>query len=355
MWEALLFTSALSLTTRVGTSPAVILFADGFVPPPSLDSYRRLDRHHQLDGSSPLPFGHSTILSAKQGRPKGSGRSEEEWDAVRAERKEQLREALCFDKKQIDKLVRAYPAVLTCHRIIEETFVPKVAMLQERLEIDQKTAGKILSNPFVFSISATSMLQKIDILHDRFRFNTKEIEKMCRNCPTIFSISIAALDERTRYVQTRLDLTDKELAEFIYKCPDILLRSIEKKVEPQISYLQKQFEIDDKSLKEILKKSPRLLTCSIETSIEPMLAFYGALIGEKKAKRLVIESTNLLRVSLEKKLKPRLAEVQKSGKKFVWNETLIQRLARRTNKQWERYKLEDVKTVRQREREQNNT
>ena len=86
-----------------------------------------------------------------------------------------------------------------------------------------------------------------------------------------------------------------------------------------------------------------------------MLAFYGALIGEKKAKRLVIESTNLLRVSLEKKLKPRLAEVQKSGKKFVWNETLIQRLARRTNKQWERYKLEDVKTVRQREREQNNT
>lgn len=134
-----------------------------------------------------------------------------------------------------------------------------------------------------------------------------------------------------------------------------MLRSIEKKVEPQISYLQKRFEIDDKSIKEILKKSPRLLTCSIETSIEPMLAFYGALIGEKKAKRLVIESTNLLRVSLEKKLKPRLAEVQKSGKKFVWNETLIQRLARRTNKQWERYKLEDVKTVRQREREQNNT
>lgn len=214
MWEALLVT-IVSLTATVGTSPAVILFADGFVPPPSLDSYRRLDRHHQLDGSSPLPFGHSIILSAKQGRPKGSGRSEEEWDAVRAERKEQLREALCFDKKQIDKLVRAYPAVLTCHRIIEETFVPKVAMLQERLEIDQKTAGKILSNPFVFSISATSMLQKIDILHDRFRFNTKEIEKMCRNCPTIFSISIAALDERTRYVQTRLDLTDKELAEFI--------------------------------------------------------------------------------------------------------------------------------------------
>ena len=215
MWEALLVTIVLSLTATVGTSPVALLFAVAFVPPPSLDSYRRLDRHHQLDGSSPLPFGHSIILSAKQGRPKGSGRSEEEWDAVRAERKEQLREALCFDKKQIDKLVRAYPAVLTCHRIIEETFVPKVAMLQERLEIDQKTAGKILSNPFVFSISATSMLQKIDILHDRFRFNTKEIEKMCRNCPTIFSISIAALDERTRYVQTRLDLTDKELAEFI--------------------------------------------------------------------------------------------------------------------------------------------
>ena len=68
-----------------------------------------------------------------------------------------------------------------------------------------------------------------------------------------------------------------------------------------------------------------------------------------------MESTNLLRVSLEKKLKPRLAEVQKSGKKIVWNETLIQRLARRRNDEWKRYKLEDVKTVRQREREQNNT
>ena len=68
-----------------------------------------------------------------------------------------------------------------------------------------------------------------------------------------------------------------------------------------------------------------------------------------------MESTNLLIVSLEKKLKPRLAEVRKSGLKIDWDDALIRRLARRTDAEWERYKLEDVKTVRRRERDQNDS
>ena len=138
---------------------------------------------------------------------------------MREERKGQLREALCLEQKGIDKLVCANPRVLLFR--VKETVVPKVAMLQERLEIDQKTAGKILSAPFMFSHSATQMLQKIDFLHDRFGFNAKEIVKMCRSYPQIFTRSSGGLDEKTRYFQTCLDLTDKELAEFCIQtsCP----------------------------------------------------------------------------------------------------------------------------------------
>ena len=41
-------------------------------------------------------------------------------------------------------------------------------------------------------------------------------------------------------------------------------------------------------------------------------------------------------------LKPRLEEIQKSGVKVRWTETLMRRLAIRTNNQWERYKLGDA-------------
>ena len=120
-----------------------------------------------------------------------------------------------------------------------------------------------------------------------------------------------------------------------------------------MSYLQTRLELDDDRVKEMLRKDPPLLTLATDT-IETKLTFYAALLGKKEAKRMVIESTNLLKVSLEHKLKPRLAEVQKLGIKVKWDKTLAQRLARRTKGLWERYKLEDVKTVRQREREQQN-
>ena len=355
MWGALHVIGAIvvSLTADCSTnwarkSPAIC--AHAFVPPPPLDSYRRLDRHHQFDGSSPLSFGNSIILSAKVGRPK---RSEEEREALYKERKEQIKEALCLDQKQIDKLVSTNPGALEYR--VEENVMPKVEMLQERLGVDQKTAGKILSLPFVFGISVSSSLQNIDWLQDRLYLDAKGIAKLISTNPTLLSIKKETLEKKIQFIRNCLDMTDDEVTELITKYSAILHLSVEEKIPARMSYLQTRFELDDKSLKEILKKNPRLLNMSIETSIEPKLAFYSALIGEKKAKRLVMESTNLLVESLEKKLKPRLAEVQKLGMKVNWDETLIQRLARRPKERWERYKLEDVMTVRQREREQNNT
>ena len=323
--------------TCSSAGPRATLFADAFV----------------AAGTASTCSTHRHRSTKKLVRPKGSGRSEEEWDAVREERKEQLREALCLDQKGIDKLVRAYPPALSY--VVETTVAPKIAMLQERLEIDQKTAGKILSSSYVFSYSATTMLQKIDWLQDRMNLDIKTMARIISSTPWILGQSVRTLEENIQFIGNSLDLPDNEVGELISKYPAILPFNVNENLLPMMSYLQKRFELDAKSLKEILRRNPRLLPMSIEESIEPKLEFYGALIGEKKAKRLVMKSINLLIVSLEKKLKPRLAEVQKSGVKIDWDETLIQRLARRNNADWERYKLEDVKTVRQREREQNDT
>ena len=292
---------------------------------------------------------HRNLSQAKRGRPKGSGRSEEERDAVYKERKEQIKEVLCLDQKQIDKLVSAFPIALDFR--VEENVKPKVEMLQERLGIDQKTAGKILSHPFVIGRSSSSILQNIDWLQDRLNLDVKGTAKFLSTNPPLLSQGVETLGEKIQFIRNCLDMTDDEVTELITKYSPILHLSVEEKIPARMSYLKKRFQLDDKSLKEILRREPRLLTMSIETSIEPKLAFYSALIGEKKAKWLVMESTNLLGVSLEKKLKPRLAEVQKLGMKVNWDETLIQRLARRPKERWERYKLEDVKVVRQRERE----
>ena len=320
--------------TCSSAGPRATLFADAFV----------------AAGTASTCSTHRHRSTAKLVRPKGSGRSEEEWDAVREERKEQLKEVLCLDQKGVDKLVRANPSVLT--HVVENT-LPKVAMLQERLEIDQKTAGKILSDPFTFGQSANRILQKIDWLQDRLNLDTNDIAKICCNAPCVLGFSSDRLEDILRFIQSCLDLTDKELANFICRYPVILGINVEEKIPPRMSYLQTRLELDDDRVKEMLRKDPPLLTLATDT-IETKLTFYAALLGKKEAKRMVIESTNLLKVSLEHKLKPRLAEVQKLGIKVKWDKTLAQRLARRTKGLWERYKLEDVKTVRQREREQQN-
>ena len=278
-------------------------------------------------------------------------RSEEERDAVYEERKEQIKKALCLNQKQIDKLVSTTPIVLQ-HRI--ENAIPKIEMLQERLGIDQKTAGKIISHPFVFTRSCASLMETIDWLQDRLNLDAKSIARICSSSPYLLGKTVESLEEKIKLIRNCLDLTDAEVTKLLSKYSSLFSINVEEKIPAKMSYLRERFQLDDdKSVKEILKKSPRLVTMSIETSIEPKLAFYSALIGEKRAKRLVMESTSLLKVSLEKKLKPRLAEVQKLGMKVNWDETLIQRLARRSEERWERYKLEDVKVVRQREREKN--
>ena len=117
--------------------------------------------------------------------------------------------------------------------------------------------------------------------------------------------------------------------------------SIEDNVRPKLRYLRTRFELDDDALKHLVLKAPSLFSYS-EGDIEEKLQFYSTLVGEREAKRLAIKSSNLLRQSVKIRLKPRLEEVEKSGVKVIWNETLLRRLAVRTPYQWEMYKLGDA-------------
>jgi predicted transcriptional regulator len=117
--------------------------------------------------------------------------------------------------------------------------------------------------------------------------------------------------------------------------------STEENWRPKLQYLQTRFELDDNALKHLVLNAYSLVGLS-EDTIEEKLQFYSNLIGEREAKRLVVKTYNLLKQSLKRRLNPRLAEVEKSGVKVRWNETLIKRLAIRSKEQWEKYKLDDA-------------
>jgi len=156
-------------------------------------------------------------------------------------------------------------------------------------------------------------------------------------------------EEKADSIQADISLSDDELSALVSKFPAILCcYSIEENIKPKLRYLRTRFELDDDALKNLVLKAPQLFGLS-EGDIEEKLQFYSNLVGEREAKRLVIKSNSLLIQSLKKRLKPRLEEVEKSGVKVRWNETLIQRLARRTKGQWDRYKMGEAKRGRRKE------
>ena len=135
-----------------------------------------------------------------------------------------------------------------------------------------------------------------------------------------------------------MSLSDEELSKLFGQFPTLFCYDPVKNVQPKLRYLQKTFDLSDQGLKNLVTKYPSLFSMSVK-NIEQKLQFYSQLVGENEAKRLVTKRPNLLNISLEKCLRPRLAEVKKAGEKVVWTEQLIQRLARRTPGQWEKYGL----------------
>ena len=185
------------------------------------------------------------------------------------------------------------------------------------------------------------MLESQQWMKDRLGLGDSKIAQMCRNTPYLLISKVATLEDKVDWVQTALSLNDDELCKLFGKFPSLLTLSPDRNIVPKLRFLRLTFELDDEELKNLVTKRPSLFTMS-EKDIEEKLQFYSELVGESEAKRLVIKSPNLLTVSLKKCLRPRLAEVESAGKKIIWSETLVQRLARRTPELWERYGLNEA-------------
>ena len=166
--------------------------------------------------------------------------------------------------------------------------------------------------------------------------------QMCRFKPQLLYANATTLDDKAGSIQSDLSLSDDELSDLVSKFPTLLGYCPEKNVRQKLRYLRTRFELDEDALKNLVLKQPALFSLS-QGNIEEKLQFYSKLVGEREAKRLVVERSYLLMKSLEKRLKPRLEEVEKSGTKVRWNETLINRLATRRDDLWEAYGLGEAK------------
>ena len=166
---------------------------------------------------------------------------------------------------------------------------------------------------------------------------------MCRNVPQLLTSKIETLEEKVDWVQEALSLSDDELCGLFREFPILFTLNPVKRLEPRLQFLRLTFQLNDDGMREMLLRMPGLFAYSEET-MEKKLNFYAKLIGKKAAKKLVSEKPYLIgNYSLEKRLEPRLKEVQKSGKKVKWDESMIKRLALRSDEVWEKYGVGDAR------------
>ena len=257
-----------------------------------------------------------------------------------------IQSSLKLSDKELTKLVVKSPDVLI-HNMSAENIKQRSSLLQELLGLQEGDVEgvrkRIIRSPEMLFWPEESMKESQQWIQERFGLGDAKIAQMCRNRLDLLFSNTTTLDDKADSIQAVLSLSDDELSDLVSKSPAILCcYSIEENIKPKLRYLRTRFELDDDALKNLVLKAPQLFGLSRD-NIEEKLQFYSALVGEREAKGLVIKSSNLLVQSLEKRLKPRLEEVEKSGEKVRWSETLIQRLARRTKGHWEKYKLGEAK------------
>ena len=320
---------------------------------------------------NPLLFATASDDDDSPAGPRGRGRPKVT-DEELEERKEQLRGLLCATGAEIDRLVHQNPSILS-RRDVVLAHRPKVALLQERLVISQKAAGKLyLANnnrlltksleslevnldrlqeklnltevelskvikrtPTVLAVPENTFLEAQQWISERLHLSDARIVQIFKNMPEVLAAKVSTLEEKVDWVQAAMSLSDEELSKLFGQFPTLFFYDPDKNVQPKLRVLQKTFDLSDQELKNLVTKYPSLFSMSVK-NIEEKLQFYSQLVGESEAKRLVTKSPNLLNISLKKCLRPRLAEVKKAGEKVVWTEQLIQRLARRTPGQWEK-------------------
>lgn len=320
----------LTAKSRSRTCRTTLLFAR---PKPS-------DSSDNDDDSSSTPRG--------RGRPKIS-------DEEREERKKQLRILLGATRPEIDELLRNYSKVLY-RRDIVGCHGPKVSLLQERLGISKKAAGRLFvgGGKGALGLKLETLESKIDWFQARLVLSKSDLRKVIKYAPILLSNSIEDnLEPSLEIIQSSLELSDKELTKMVVKTPDLLLHDLTtERLAVRLSYLRGLLNIEENDLerlqKVILKRPgillypedrmteiqhwmknrfglgdariaqmcrnvPQLLTANIETLEEKAGWLQKELnLHDKELSKMLSTETNLLTLSVEKKMKPKLAYLRQS-------------------------------------------
>jgi len=257
-----------------------------------------------------------------------------------------IQSILELSDKELTKIIARKPDVLQ-YNMSAENMTQRMPLLQTLLGLQEDDIEglrkKCVEAPNLLFWPEESMKGNQQWLRQRFGLGDAKIAQMCRFKPQLLYANATTLDDKAGSIQSDLSLSDDELSDLVSKFPTLLGYCPEKNVRQKLRYLRTRFELDEDALKNLVLKQPALFSLS-QGNIEEKLQFYSKLVGEEEAKRLVVKSSNLLMRSLEKRLKPRLEEVKKIGVKVRWNDTLLRRLAMRTDGQWEAYGLGDTKT-----------
>ena len=257
-----------------------------------------------------------------------------------------IQSSLELSDEEMTKLVDRTPDVLR-KNMSAESIKQRILFLQELLDLPENDVNGvrkyITRAPEILFWPEESMKGNHQWIQQRFGLGDAKIAQMCRHMPQLLYSNTTTLGDKAGKIQADLSLGDEELGDLVSKFPAIMCcLSPEKNVRPKLRYLRTRFELDEDALKHLVLKATSLFSLS-QGNIEEKLQFYSKLVGEREAKRLVVERSYLLMKSLEKRLKPRLEEVEKSGTKVRWNETLINRLATRRDDLWEAYGLGEAK------------
>ena len=195
-------------------------------------------------------------------------------DEEMEQRKEQLRELLCATEAEIDKLVAQNPCVLQYSDVVK-SHAPKVALLQERLGIGQKEAGKVyLAAARILSSSLETLENKMNWLQDRLNLNKSQLRTILERDPEVLGLSVENNIEPTlNNIQSGLELSDEELTKLTVRTPD-LLKNFSEEAEaiiPRIQLLQKILFLGEGDFATVRKKviiRPELLFWAEDRMLE---------------------------------------------------------------------------------------
>ena len=290
---------------------------DAFVVPPTRAEYGqcRVDRSTQ----------HNNLYVGGASRRVRSPRSESSLfarskisDEEMEQRKDQLRILLCATKAEIDQLVRYCPNVLNL-RDVAKGHGPKVAMLQKRLGIDQKVAGKLcLNGSRLLTCTVQNLESKIDWLQERLNLNKTQLRKIMERVPGTLACSIEGyIQPSLENIQTHLELNDKELTKMIARTPDLLNHKFStEELAARLSFLQNLLNIEENDLATLRKaiiKRPDILFYPKDRMIE---------IQQWISERLGLSDSKIAQMSTST---PQVltAKISTLGEKVDWVQTAL--------------------------------